>query len=783
MARKMLLTTVAWGAVGVATMAGPAFAQAQGGDSKIIQGLEEIVVTAERRSESQQSVPVAVTTLSEALLERQQIRSIQALDQIVPNIVMNQNTGTSSASKIFLRGVGEDESFFTADTPVGIYVDDLYIARQTGAMFDLFDIERLEVLRGPQGTLYGRNTSAGAVKLVSKKPKLGETRAQVDVSIGSYDMKEARASVNLPIGDKVAVQLAGLTKTRDGYTKNIFNGEKVNSQDVQGVRGSILYQPTDRFSLLVVADAIREDSTPGYATPIAIDRTVTPARPSGQPALGDYYLTDSDIDNPQNNLDQNGVGVTMAFDVSDNLTLKSITGFREMSNLLYLDADGNRLLPPPPATNPARFHLFQDQVQWQASQEFQATGKALDGRLNFVGGLFYFHEWNDQQTKQVLGLPALLALPAFSGNFNSINWVDETLKTDSYAVYGSATYEITEKLAATVGLRWTEETKRYTTYVLRPDFTQEVVCLNATRTANLAALPCTAAQIAAGGLTFPNQAGFEKTWSDWTPRFVLDYKWTDRIMTYASAAKGFKGGTTTGRETSAVRNFNRLIGEPETNWSYEAGVKADWLDNRLRTNVAAFYNEYTGLQFGVTDASGGFGRINAGDAEIKGLEIEVTAVPTEGLEVYGSAGFLDGKYTKWKAALNTCAAQGLSTLDQLLNLDLKQSPEWSYRVGFNYAYKLADMGTVSFGADYSAKADHYNNLCNSRGIAVNDYEFVNAQIGWESPNGQWLIQAAGKNITDSKVFNGGFDFASGLGFASAYMYPPAMYSLTLRYKY
>jgi iron complex outermembrane recepter protein len=770
-------------ALGLAASAGAQTATAP--DSKVLTAIEEIVVTAERRSESQQSVPIAVTAVSEAMMERQQITSIQALDRLVPNIVINQNTGTSSASKIFLRGVGEDESFFTADTPVGIYVDDVYIARQTGAMFDLFDVERMELLRGPQGTLYGRNTSAGALKLVSRKPSLKESTAQADLTLGNFGQRSVRASANMVVSETVALQVAGLVKKRDGFTDNVFNGDSVNNQDVRGARASLLIQPNESLRLTLVGDIIREDSSPGYPTPLVIDRSNPAlARPTSQAKLGDFFKTNSDIDTPQNDIDQNGLSATLEWDASDSLTLKSISSFRELSNLLYLDADGDRLAAPAAGqVNPARFHLFQDQIQWQASQEFQATGTALDGKLNYVGGVFYFFEWNDQQTKSVIGIPALLALGIPTGLFSATNTADETLKTSSYAAFGSATYNITDQLGLTVGLRWTEETKRYTNAVLLPTGAQQVVCLAASRLANLAAAPCTAAQTAAGGLTFANGSGFEATWSDWTPRFVLDYQWTDDILTYLSAAKGFKGGTTSGRTTAASENFSRLIGQPETNWSYEAGLKADWLDGKLRTNLAAFYNEYTGLQFGVTLPSGGFGRINAGNATIKGLELEATAVPVSGLELFGNLGLLDGEYDTFSASLGTCTAQGITTLNGLLGLDLKQTPEWSYRVGFSYAYDAGSVGVFSLGSDYTAKAKHYNNLCNSEGIAVKDYEALNAQLSWEDPRGNWLVTLAGKNLTDAEVFNGGFDFAQSLGFASAYMYPPATYTLNVRFKF
>ena len=194
-----------------------------------------------------------------------------------------------------------------------------------------------------------------------------------------------------------------------------------------------------------------------------------------------------------------------------------------------------------------------------------------------------------------------------------------------------------------------------------------------------------------------------------------------------------------------------------------------------------FHNEYDGLQYGVTAPDGGFGRINAGNATIEGLELEVTAVPVEGLELNGALGLQDSEYTKWTAALSTCAAQGLTTVDQYLKLPLKQSPKWSYRLGANYSHDLGGRGVVSLGADYSAKDKHYNNVCASPGIAVQDYEFLNAQLRWESASGKLLVTLAGTNLTDSEVFNGGFDFGRSLGFSDGYLYPPRMWSLSARY--
>ncbi len=221
--RGVTIATIALAGCGLGHAGSFALAQEEADQQRpgsVLAVLEEVTVTAERRSEVEQSVPMAITALSEDMLERQQIRSVAQLGEVVPNFYIAPNTGTSSAAKIFMRGIGEAESFFTADPPVGMYIDDVYIARQTGAIFDLFDIERLEVLRGPQGTLYGRNSSAGAVKLVSKKPVIGEHQGQAEVTFGRFNSMSLRASGNVPIGEKTALQAAVLVRERDGWTKN-----------------------------------------------------------------------------------------------------------------------------------------------------------------------------------------------------------------------------------------------------------------------------------------------------------------------------------------------------------------------------------------------------------------------------------------------------------------------------------------------------------------------------------------------------------------------------------
>ena len=631
--------------------------------------------------------------------------------------------------------------------------------------------------------MYGRNSSAGAVKLVSKKPVIGEHQGQAEVTFGRFNSMSLRASGNVPIGEKTALQAAVLVRERDGWTKNLATGRDVNDQDVKGARLSLLMEPTDRFRALLVADYVRERSTPGYAAPLVLDTSVGDPMPGPVPKTGDFFVTNSDIQNPVNDLDHWGVSATLEFDAGDDLTLKAIASHRALDNLLYLDSDGDVYLPPP--SRVSLYHVYQDQQQNQSSLELQALGKLMDSRLTYVAGIYAFRENNDQDSISVLGAPALYGLPsASSGRIDLTNIARESMTTDSYAAFVTGTFDVTDRLSVTTGLRYTSESKDFTNHVILPNGTVHVACLNraVVPAMQVRAAPCTAADLALGYGNFTNQSAFDKTWTAWTPRFVIDFRLNESAMTYVSVAKGFKGGTTNGRDTAALRNLYRLIGDMETNWSYEAGLKADWLDRRLRTNLAAFRNDYRGLQASLTTPEGGYGRINSGDVRVNGLELELASVPVSGLELNASVGLLDAKYTAWRAAMSSCAVYGINTVSQYLAMPLKVMPKWQYRVGANYSYDAGDRGVFSVGADFNARDKYYNNVCATPGIATTNYEFLNAQLRWESPSGRTLVTLNGSNLTDSEVVSGAFDFGRSLGFASVWMYPPRMWTLSVRHE-
>ncbi len=723
--------------------------------------LNELVVTAQRRAQGIQSVPMAVTSFDAATIERRALKNVSTLDRVIPNIVMNNNTGQNNASKMFLRGIGDDESWFVADPPVGVYVDDVYYARQAGSMLDLFSVERIEFLRGPQGTLYGRNTTGGALKVITKKPNTDDAEAEGDVTIGSYNRIDVRGSANIPVSDNTALQIAALSRNMDGYTRNLTTGKKVNAQDVTGLRASLLHEFNDDLDILITADVIKDRSDPGYATWLANDGLSPSA-----PFYGDYFVTsESPGFNPRNEIDMYGVSATLTYDGWDIGTVKSVTTYRSFDQQLQLDGIGFEYL------------LDQDHEQWQASQEFQLTGTAMDDRLNYSAGLYYFHEDNEGVATQAFGLLAqtLATNPQ----------AHESLETDSFAIYASGTYDVTDALAITLGGRYTYEEKKWQNNVLLPGGVQDVWCVNPTQTALAAADDfqgtCTPADLLAGMIDFENASADNPDWSDFTPRLVVDYKFNDDFMVYGSVAKGWKSGSFAGRVTHRRVNLFQASVDPEDSLSYEAGFKSEFADNRVRLNANAFLVEYSDLQIGVTDPSiGGFTRLTGGDSKVKGLEVEFQAAVTDNFEIFGNVGLQDAEWEEFKGPLSTCA--GFTSAEDYKSLDIKQTPEWSYRIGADYTVQTANNGSWSFGGDWTEKDTFYNNVCNTPEIGSYDYKSLNAQVAYESADERWRLTLSGTNLTDEDVFAGGFSFGEFAPARPAYMYPPRMISLNFRYR-
>ncbi len=542
-------------------------------DDRIFPGeVETITVTARRREETVQEIPGAISVISEDTLEVRQILNTRDVQREVPNVVIERNTGTSSGAKIFLRGIGTDESLFTAEPAVGIYVDDVYIPRQTGASFDLFDLERVEVLRGPQGTLYGRNTNGGAIKMYTVRPT-ADRRGRFHATLGDESEVNASLSLSGALGDGVFGKFSALSKQRDGFSLDLVNNRDVNDQDVQAARFAVRFNQRDDLDVQVSADYVSESSTAGFASSIIFDTD------------DDLYTLESGLDD-ENDLDQGGLSVKVNL-LKDEYSFTSITAYREMDNLLFLDADGTPL---------TRFHLFQDQEQSQISQELQ-FGSISGGDLQWDAGVFYFEEENTQPTRQDIFA---------TGGTNII-----AQDTTSYAAYGQITYR-KNRTSFTGGLRYSYEEK---------DFRVDAFS-------------------AGGSLNFVNVDNNDWDTVDW--RAEVSHQFKDNVLGYFTAATGFKSGGFNGRGGSpaAQGSFDE---EEVTN--FEIGIKSDLHQNKVRLNVNYYFSQYDGLQLSTLDEFGVFRTINAADTEIQGIELDLEVIPVSGLAWTLSLGTIDGEYT------------------------------------------------------------------------------------------------------------------------------------------
>lgn len=719
--------------IAAAFVAAPAAAQQE---TEPREALADVVVTAQRREESVQRVPLAVTAISGERIEDDAVANLDRIGAAIPNLYLARNFGTSSGALVFLRGVGEGDSIFTNDPPVGIYVDDVIVPRSTGALFDFLDVERVEVLRGPQGTLYGRNTSGGAIKLVTRRPQYDRVGGMADVALGSYRRVDARVTLNLPLARDMAVRASAISRNQRGWGRNLTNGRYVNGQDVQGGRASLLWEPDAALSLLATADLTHDGSGPRFPQRFQPD----PSRPGRY--TNDFVAPGSDIDNFVSadtdplNLTVTGGASLRAEYRSGGVTVTSITGYRALHSRIGFDQTAN---PPGIGSN---IILLQDQHQHSFSQEFQLTGAALGGRLAWLAGVYYFNEHNDQLTAVSQAMPIGTADASFRNDdfFNALsrslgtggNWspYEPRLDTDSYSAFGSATLSLSERAHVTAGLRYTDERKRYDVRFL--------------------AAPDTTLVLPDGRVA---RRRIAERWTDLSPRLALDYRLQDKsgeALLYASAAKGFRSGSFDGR----ARNIGFALDRqgaiaPETVWNYEVGVKSDWLGRRLRVNIDYFINDYTDIAFSASRASAGAPEIfrqNVGDARIQGVELEWEARPAPWLDVGGWVATLADRFTRLSSSPG-CTAFVADERD----LDLRFTPSFRYQVRAGVTQRVG-QARVRLGGNVSGASPYNIALCNEPQHRVSDATMVNLQASMALDD--WRVTLAATNVTDWRYNTG-----------------------------
>ncbi len=713
---------------------GIAFAQTSSG------GLEEITVTAQRREESLQTVPVAVTAISPEALQNRQITDSQDLQRLVPSLKMTNNVTTPNNLSPSLRGSTiQDASLATAEGPFGLYVDDVYIARLNGNNAQLADVERVEVLRGPQGTLYGRNTLAGAIKFISKTPG---TDPWLSVSGGYGNWNQYRASMTTggPLGDKWAGSIAAQANGKGGEFTNRATGKDVGKENNYAVRGKLRYMGTENFDAIATVSYMKStnDSLQQVpATPRPISAAGQFTNDSLVPAFGFYTINRPDVTartpsfiSPQPNArnEQLLASLTMSYDFG-GATLKSISAYVNTKDYFTTDFGGVGAIMSAIGTNSDEY-----------TQELQLQGKAADDRLDYLFGAYYLHENSGQDFGWQFFTPTSTS--------------NEKSQTNSISFFGQASYKITDALNATAGLRWLHDSKRFKLFTLR--------------------LPSSLVPGSGGRVSLAN------TYSAATPKFGLDYTVPtsgsiDSMMLYVSAARGFKSGGYNGIVIFDI-NEGALPYRPETNWSYEAGIKTDLFNKRVRVNAAYFVNRINDVVFNTTVILPGggavFPNLNSADQTIKGLELETTFVPVDNLTLFANAAFESGKYRR--IVPGSGAATAAATFG---SAKPPQVPSYTFTLGVDYGIPIT-LGNkdakINIGGDWYRTGKYFVSVSND--FIINPYSRVDAYVALTLES-KWEARLSVKNLQDKHTFNSG-----SLGLGGFIIQPPREVMGTLTYR-
>jgi iron complex outermembrane receptor protein len=747
--------------------------------------LEEVLVTAQRRETRLQETPIAVTAIGAAELEARAVSDVTDIGQLAPNLYLRggaNSAGTANNAQIYMRGIGQTDFLPTSDPGVGLYLDDVYLGRSVGGVLRLPDMERVEVLRGPQGTLFGRNTIGGAINLITRKPVLGELDATVGVTAGNDDWQQTDGAVNVPFGERAAGRFSWNYITRDGYGESTVVDTEFGNDENVALRGQIKWGVNDSVDVLFAADWYdqNQSSTPSvvYGTDLAAANVITfynafapllgvaPFTEADLGSLADPFDTSSKLSPSTDSNETWGTSLVLNWRPQEWLNVKSITAYREIDAHYADDADVS-----------VHYIVTTDEhfEQDQFSQELQLYGNT--SRFDWLLGGYYFRERaiSENVVPIIPGLvSALEALPgAFipvapgvpcppvcaGGAGNPLNLLFDfgqvphnDITVHSYAVFGQVTYHATDRLSGTFGGRYSYEKKDFYTFNLKPE---------ATAVAGVAifAVPPT-----------DKDASF----NDFSPKVGVEFKVLPDLLAYFSYSQGFRSGTFNGR-SGAQRAVQSV--DPEDLETFEVGFKSEWFDQRLRLNGAGYYSIYENIQFISVEADPVAGFIvflrNAEESKIHGFELEALASVTEQFSVYANAGLTDTEVTEIDPAI--ALTTGVSEGNKL-----RKAPEWTYALGGRYAQPTA-IGNFVGNIDWSWQSKVYHEASNRPQETEDSYGLLNLRLAWQSLDGHYEIAGFARNLTDETYFNSLF-FQGG---AQDVAYPARdrEYGVSLRWNY
>lgn len=749
---------------------------------------DTIFVTAQFRAQDLQDTPIAITAIDAATLDARGQTSVTDLGDYAPNVKLEPATGLQGNSiAAFIRGIGQSDASFALEPGVGIYIDDIYYGTTFGAVMDLNDLERVEVLRGPQGTLAGKNSVGGAIRLYSEEPD-GSTGGYLEATYGSFDRIDLRGSASFAITDDLFARISGLTRSQDGYMKRLDYGclnpgsgipstggdedcvlGTEGGTDLQSVRLALRYAPVDApVEVNLRADYASDNSEIVPSKLIYADNPAVRSYVADDPLAGvpfdsrfitgpKSYTTYADYQTggnyttvfgsptqvapggfrarPIGTAESWGLSAKVDVDLSPNLVLTSITGYRVAEGTSGIDVDGSPL------------NLLLQQFTYrheQFTQELRLSAELADGLIDATVGGFYYDA--DDRIYGRNSIPTVL-----------FDFIDKNEVTNrSISAFGHLEVHLTDRLDLVGGLRYTDDKKVYEYGRLNVDGTEP------------SGVPLTPNFLLAGlnGLTGP----FAGDKIDY--RLGANYDIGDDVMVYLQVATGFKGGGINPRPSAPdqVRSFG-----PETVTTYEAGFKSRLFDRRLRLNGAAFLNDYTDIQlvrYQCPDSVVLSCSVpsNAGNAEILGFELEAFLEPVDNLEIDASVGYLDFRYTE----INNPAT--MVTEDMIAPFISK----WQTSAGIQYAAELSGGASITPRLDWSYRSDFYYNSINNPYNKIDGYSLFNGRLTYTSADGDWAISGAVTNIFDKFYYRGKSENIGSYGVVTGNPGRPREWSISVR---
>ncbi len=718
-------------------------------------GIQEIVVTARKREENLQGVPISISAITADRIQADGVQSVQDLQYLVPGLSVSSTNG---GGFLFIRGVGSDIIGPGGEPGVAYNLDGVYVGRLEAALTQFSDVERIEVLRGPQGTLYGRNATGGSVNVITRAPS-DTLSLYGNVMAGNYNAFETEEAISGPITDDLKGRVDVRYARRDGFVKNLLGEgplrtelapaapglvdplvyqrgrsapDTLDGQNVAAVQGKLVFTPFTASEITLASDYTHDNTSGPDLVPLAHTGLIF-GLGANPPASRYQARIDEGVFEDKGNF---GVSATGKFGF-DGLTLKSISAYRHFTNQSLLDSDGDEI---------RGVDFYQNLHQNQLSEELQLSGTTQ--RLDWITGAFFLRERANWDGDVFAAFPFPFNQPPIPPGTNPpaniIFQFQSRNTTNAWAGFGQGSYHLTDTLSATLGVRFSHEQKQYV--------------------GNTPPL-------------LPEVAHLSNSWHAWTPKYGLEYKPTQDVLLYASASRGFKSG---GYNATATSPLEQRAFNPEFLWAYETGIKTTLLNRRLQVNSSVFYYDYKDLQtFAFTGLAAAI-IVNAAAAENYGGEIEITALPVDNLRTYFSAAYLHATYTRFLAG---GAPIGVPGEVNLSGNTIRNSPKGSFNAGLEYRFGFANGTSLTVGGDANYKTRVYFDQYNTSVLSQPGFLLVNSRIALQLPGDAWEIAARARNLTDKQYLTGAVAL-SGQNFTpQGYVGDRRLYELQVSYRF